>query len=254
MIKAKTKPSWASRVTAACVTAMLTCAGSYAQNRDSEFYTDFNPAGVAEAYLFNTDLVAIGQFGTPVEVGFDSLSLLESREIDLPFTVLTVYKGNISPGDVVLVRLRNDMLAYPGETVSRYEKRIQLLDERRQELRAATAETTEVQRELDAGSITPEEAQRRFREIDIQNGRLISETREWRRIQRRPVSSHGATIEKRGGAIRPNTPYLLAVESIDGNFSYYSLREFNSPIWWGEAADAIRSEIEILKENAPGFR
>lgn len=113
--------------------------------------------------------------------------LLESREVDLDFTVLTVYKGSVRPGAVVMIRSRNDMLVYPGEAVSRYEKRTQLLEERATELRAAAEERAAVQEALDRGDITTAEAEQRFSQRDARDDELIGETAELRRIRRQPI-------------------------------------------------------------------
>lgn len=207
---------------------------------------------IAAGFYSNTDLVAVGRFGPPVEVGDDLLSLLRNREIDMPFTVQIVYKGNVRPGSVVQIRLQSDMLAFPGERISRYEKRRQVIEAKREELHLAASEAAIIDEEHARGEITASERQLRLQEMDARyrDSGLMREIEDLRGIDRAVNVLHVETFYEREGAILPDTDYLVAVHAIDGNPYYYLLDDRLSwGIMWGEIAADIGSEIESLKSS-----
>jgi hypothetical protein len=249
MLKVMKTMQFARSLVLGIVNTTLLFGSALAQNRDSEELRDTSPSYLASHFLLNADLIAVGEFGTPVELGNDPISLLRSRELDILFTIRIVYKGDVGPGDVVQVRLRNDMLAYPGEDISRYEKRLQLFHGKLEELQRAAPEVETVEQQFDRGDITLAERGERLRDIDLRNAQLISESSELTRIQRVLIVSHGPTFYDKSGVIQSDTSYLIAVDSVDGNVSYYSLGETGPVIMWGELANDTRSEIGRLRAS-----
>lgn len=198
----------------------------------------------------HVDLIAVGEFGVPVELGTDQVSLLASRELDLSFEIRGVFKGSVKPEDTVLVRLRSDMLVFPGESISRYEKRRLVYAAKAEELRLAVADAAERVSDLQG-----RERDELARQLQGVNDRIARELAELGRIQRSVFASE-PTFYRKGGVIKPDSSYLLAVASIDGNDRYYVLEERGGGIFWGEFADDIRDEIEAAMSRgslpAPG--
>jgi hypothetical protein len=232
--------------------ALAMCAIGIAQDRDSASWGEYSPDRQANYFLSNADLIAIGEFSAPVDRFMDVKSLLSSQSIDVTFTIQQVLKGNLQPGSTVTVRMNSDMLAYPGESISRYEKRFLLFDEKRGQLAAAairaTAEAADAEKEFEAGEISQLQRDERIRAIDSRNATLIAETNELRAMQRRrPITSHGASFYDQGGVIQSGMSYVIALGSIEGNARYFALGDMGGGIMWGEIAQEIQVEISRLQ-------
>lgn len=200
---------------------------------------------LARNLLGHHELVVTGEFAPPVELGMDIASILRSREVDVDFTVRTVYKGNVRPGYVVRVRLLSDMLAFPGEDVSRFEKRRQLYRNKREELQLAVFEAEQLSRAGHGSSAESDAHILEFEEVAAQLYAELQALRELGGVRYSEFRTHGSTFYQMGGAIEPNSTYVLAVNSIDGNPEYFQLPvDGFGTVVWGELARDVRSELE----------
>lgn len=247
------------RVVAVIAVFIIVLAGNslHAQDRDSELYRDGDAQHVAAVTLsyFDLgyfDLVATGRFGVALDEGEDARSsldratLMNNRDVVVPFIIDRVYQGpaTASPGTTVHIQLPSDMLAYPGELVSRSAVREQMIDRHFAELQAVLAEIDALELALDNGSVKRAEHDTRRQVLDGSISELLAETDGIH--TRRVVVSHGYTFHQVDGVIVRGDPYLIAVSNVDGNSHFYSLDDisYSYSIFWGEWGDDVRAELE----------
>lgn len=195
--------------------------------------------------LLQFDLVAIGIFETPAESANDMATYFRNTELIIPFTVREIFKGSVAPGAVVQITLQSDMLAYPGDAISRYEQRNKELKRRLEILQKAAAEIDNAEQAMKRGQITREEFGRQVREVDMRNARFNAETMEIAQTQRSVNVSHGTTFYQRGGVIHPGKPYLIAAIRSNDSPVYYAIDDtLGFSVLWGDLAQSVRSVFE----------
>src|SRR5690606_37887091 len=119
-----------------------------------------------------------GVFETPAESANDMVTYFRNTELIAPFTVRQVFKGSAAPGAVVQITLQSDMLSYPGDTISRYERRNQELERRLELLQKEAADVNTAEQAMRRGQITREQFGRQARDVDVRNAHFNAETME----------------------------------------------------------------------------
>ena len=91
-----------------------------AQEWDSAFGRTRMPEAWANSLLAYYDLVAVGRFRGIPDFSGDVADLVSRQNLVVMFDISRIYKGSASNGSTIAVQVPNDMLAYPGENISRY--------------------------------------------------------------------------------------------------------------------------------------
>ncbi len=196
-----------------------------------------SPRRLAFSLLRHFELVANGEF-LDIEATPQELRALKREDAIVRFRIHKLYKGPAK--DAVNIRLTRDMLVFPGEDISRYLKREQILDQQEKDLKP-------IREHLDALSETYEAGVIDRREYETESSRLESMVR--KRIDRDGLASgrvfsfisHGTTFYERDGAIRVGQKYLIGVNRIPDSGRVYALDSVfsDSRIYWGEMRDYI---------------
>ena len=193
------------------------------------------------------ELVADGEFYALPESSPEELTALKRGHTRVRFRIHRLYKGVAA--DAIDILLENDMLIIPGEEISRYESRRQILEEVVADLGPVLDQSDALLRSLEAGDVDRQTYTREKEELNAIISKRIGREGlvDWAVL--RPT--HGKTFYDHGGAIRPNERYLLGLNKISHENSAYGLGAYSSlsRIYWGEMRDLIVPAILALGEE-----
>ena len=244
--------------------ALLFCAACYGQDRGRLGYTSeellgmcaeriergtrlpspfnlhsfhYSPIGYASFLSQDFEIVVDGEFQDIPEANGAGPLGLNPKDLSVEFKVMKVYKG--SAPDSIEVSLISDMLKFPGENISRFAKRREVIEDLNAQLQPIRDRLDALQASFDGGEVG-EGAFRTERE------KLLSlradMTRPYRELSFRTLGQiHGETFYERGGAIRENERYVIGIEPISGNTGSYQLQEDPAlpNVFWGEQREDV---------------
>ena len=198
------------------------------------------------------DIVVDGEFYSLPEYSEAELRSLKREDVVIQFRIRKRYKGPVR--DSFKVRLPNEMLVFPGEGISRFEKKHQVLDKQDEDLKPIRQEYRVLLASYEAGE-TDEAAYRvRAREI----GNLIQQRIEsdgLADLARRFVDvDHGKTFYDLNGFIRPGERYLIAFDNNPDGSKDCVLDPFFKfgKLYWGERRAYVLPAFETLILIPPG--
>lgn len=193
--------------------------------------------------LESFDLVAMGRFVDLSLVDSDGKHALRSRTVTTPFRIQGLYSGVETEGSVVDVQLNSDMLAFPGEAISRYAKRQEVHAAFARRMAEAAEERSELDAALRAGAMSDERHRRETARLDVEDMELNEELRAFG--TRGAFRSHGETFYDLGGSIREGEPYLIAVTNVAGEEGAYLLDDLptTTNLFWGEKLEDMLVEL-----------
>lgn len=244
-----------SCVMTALVATSLLAVRSYAQDRGSEHIRNVvvNNDLVAHV-LAQSDLLAIGWFHSPPDEESGRRTLFRAEEMEVPFTVVTDFTGRVGPNTVVTIRLNSDMMAFPGESVSRLEKRNTLRRELNLEAEHRSDRLVAIENDLASSKLSLEGYKRELSRLEAEAKRWNEENAELGARSGRPYVSHGYTFYDVNGAIEPGKIYLISVRMIEHDPFRFHLDEWSSlSVFWGEFADEIRLRAQALTGVSSGI-
>ena len=196
----------------------------------------------ASNLLEDYELVADGEFFALPDASGDDLSALNPENVLVRFRILDLYQG--SAPNCVEIELINDMLIFPGEDVSRFSKRQQVLVAQIAEQQAIREQLAILERTFGAGEIALLEYENETARLAVLKEQQI---REFLATSTRQIGLvHGKTFHDRGGAIRPNERYLIGVNRILDRTHVYRLDEHTTHIFWGETRDDLIAALNDL--------
>lgn len=181
----------------------------------------------------NYDVVADGELYAFPEYSEAELRSLEREDVVIRFRVDKLYKGSLA--ESFEVRLPNDMLEFPGESISRYEKRHQLKKQYAEERSSIQRQKQALMASSKAGEISAEEYRAQSEEIDRQ-------LREIYELDNKLGGSvyvgteHGKAFYDLGGGVRRDEKYLIACDIDPGGTGACLLDHHLSSgkLFWGE--------------------
>ena len=236
--------AWACRL-ALCLAAIH----SHCQHLAVPSIADQDDSYYANFVMAWGTLVARGQFiGLCEDVSTCDAqangNLFERRLATVRFRLDEVFKGHPDPawtadaGDVasVPIRLTTDLLAYPGETITRYEKRKQLAT-------PLLSTARELDDELDDMRRARRTEEPAYQDLRQQRYRIHLRLKVLRPVQVTPPEGR-KMIWDLDGSIRSDVDYLVSLRpDDDGRYAINAL--FDGSIWWGDQAERIAA---LLRE------
>ena len=203
-----------------------------------------NPGGYASDLMDYFELVADGEFCALPESTPEELRALKPEEVVVKFRIHTLYKGPAA--DSLDIQMHMDMLAFPGEGVSRYAKRRQIIAKQDEDLELVWQQYTALESAYKAGEVDEsdfwEEAERHMktmREREKRDG-LSGGRRDY-------LVMDAMTFYDKGGAISAGERYLIGVNPVQEGSNVYLLTEFSgSRIHWGEMREHILPGFDQL--------
>lgn len=172
-------------------------------------------------------------------------NLFERRLATVQFRLDEMFKGHADAagtadaGNVasVSILLTTDLLAYPGETITRYEKRRQLAAPLQSTAQGLDDELRDMRRNGQAEDPAYQDLQR-------QRYRIYLRLKALRPIEVTPPDGMGM-IWDFGGSIRSGVDYLVSLRPDDDG--HYAINPvFDGTIWWGDQAERI---VALLREG-----
>ena len=195
------------------------------------------PADFVSYLLRRYEFVADGQFDGLPEYSLEELKASRPAEVRIKFRINQLYKGQAE--DSIDIRLTDDMLAVPGETISRNAKRHQILEKRNRDLKSVRKQIDDMKRSFEAGEIAEHDYQAERRRLyDIIHNRVQADG---------GISAphifvfDGKSFYDKGGAVGPGENYLIGVNASPEAADAYYIDEFlsKSSIFWGAMRDYI---------------
>ena len=203
----------------------------------------FSARGIAAGIPQSSGLWVDGKFSNlPIGNAEDVLSQ-SPRQISVEFRVARLILGQAS--GTIKVRLNSDMLVFPGERVSRYARRQQVIDAQFEELGPILDSIESLRIRLDEGEIdhatfTNEQSRLQTRVTEIS-----------KKHQEVAVSSlnivNAESFHDHEGAISEDTSYLMQVQPVAGDQGVFYLRRvlgLDTDIYWGERRADILEALE----------
>ncbi len=239
----------AGRITACWFFTPILCGPTLGQDRDSVAVSEVThrpiPAQARASYLLGDyELVADGEFYSFPAASPEELRALQPEDALLRFRIHRLYKG--AAPESIEIEFVNDMLVFPGEDVSRYAMRWQIL--KAKDLEPFEKQLDALERSLEAGEIDRlayelererlyTQIQQRFDRDGLASTRMISVL-------------HAQTFYDLGGAIRPNERYLIGADRTLDRIHVYRLEDFHHEksqgIYWGEMREDVAAALDGL--------
>ena len=182
-----------------------------------------------------------------------SAETLAPHEEIVGFEVARVYKG--SAPERIAIELNSDMLSFSGGDISRYTKRMQIMEEFAETLAPFGDQHHRLYTAFFEGEITEHELRsEESRLIALQDSLVVAiEDKHLSHLSdedRKAVYSeyvrilpklpiHGENFHTRGGAIKARESYLLGMSAVDSETQVFRLDEDSVSVFWGEQRDDI---------------
>ncbi len=211
-------------------------------SRDDPLYSLF-----MGAYWLNSfnQIVVLGEFILAEET---DINPFEARQVSTTFRIDESIKGSEERATIA-VKVHSDQLAYPGEAISTYVKRQQMLSE-------LYAKSLQIDKQMDSlrvaregNEIGDEEFQERKSEIETDKAKLAREYMAVPEAEYHIWVSHGETFYDKGGSIMQKQKYLLAYNQRNDTEYYVSPGGGgNTNIFWGDEAIQLADEVRKMQE------
>ena len=204
------------------------------------------PDDMARWYMTHCDLVAVGRFSAVTVKDYDQN--VQMSGVEALFAVDEVLLG----ADVteVKVRISEGMLVQPGETVSRNTARNVYRNDKSLKLEWHQAVVDDLRDLHRTGAALDEERLAELERLvgNLGYGRLgrIDRATELEFAHRNIAVGWGTTFYLEGGAIHPDTPFLLGLDA-EEHRGHDQLTPIYTLLHWGDyavtVADAIRAAV-----------
>ena len=210
----------------------------------SDIFPDYRAAEWAKRSMDYADLIAVGKFVSVCDPGFGKSPLRDFRVMTAKFKIEELFKdtrGSSEVGTVVDVQVEGDMLIYPGERITRYQKR----KERRQEIDGLIEAVEKRLDDIENGWDLVESAGVRYDEQELRTelAELIHES------LNTPPSMlavfHQPSFYEVGGMIEPNVKYVVALW-LEDDGSFLLAESYDRDIFWGEEAEQMAEAFRSM--------
>ena len=205
------------------------------------------------SYLFrHYEIVADGEFYSFPEYSEAELRLLKREDAFIKFRIHKWYKGPVR--ESFDIRLANEMLVFPGEDISRFEKKHQILDKQDEDLELLLQEYSDLQASYEAGEADEAAYRARVREISKLMQERINRDGLADLARRYIGTDHSKTFFDLGGVIRPGERYLIAFDDNPEGSGVCVLDPFLKfgKLYWGELRAHVLRGFETLILTPPG--
>lgn len=206
----------------------------------SDIYPNFGAEQWARISMDHADLIALGEFVSVCDTEFGKSPLRDFRLLTAKFRIEELYKGTSETGTTVDIQVVGDMLVYPGETITRYQKRKEIrqdINDRKDTIRKRLDDINNrgviesVQDNNDEEKLRAELAVLVRRSLDTPP-RILA------------VLDQPSFYEV-GGMIEPNVQYVIALW-IEDDGSYLLAESYDRNIFWGEEAEQMADAFRSL--------
>ena len=242
----------ALRASALCAACLAMCVPALGQ--DGVGHYGRAPVEFVSGMFRHYDVVADGEFYAFPEYSEAELRSLRREDVVIRFRVDKWYKWwpKEWSRESFEVRLPNDMLAFPGEDVSRFERRNRILDRLDEELESLLRQHDALAASCEAGEIGAQECRARAEEIELQlekNGNR-GELADGRIYL---FMDHASTFYELGGAVRPGEKYVIACNDGPDGSRACALDPFfrSAKLYWGEKRAYTLPGFEALRFATP---
>lgn len=245
-----TKPIWALRINTLWALSLAICGVAHGQEIRQPYVT--SPQEFV-SYLFkHHEIVADGEFYSFPKYSEVELRLLKREDVVIKFRIHKWYKGPVR--ESFDVRLPNEMLVFPGEDISRFEKKHQILDKQDEDLEHLRQEHRDLWAAYEAGETGEETYRARTSEISKLVQERISRDGLADRARRFVGTDHSKTFYELRGVIRPGERYLIAFDDNpdgSGNCALNPFFQFGR-LYWGELRAHVLHGFDSLILIPPG--
>ena len=210
----------------------------------SDIYPNFGAKEWAKISMEYADLIAVGEFVSVCDPGFAKSPLRDFRLVTAKFQIEELFKDTRGPseiGAIVDVQVVGDILVYPGERITRHQKRM----ERRQEIsdrmdvvRKRLDDIANGRRSIESAGVGYDEQELRSELAD-----LVSES-----LNTPPSISavlDQPSFYEVGGMIEPNVKYVVALW-LEDDGSFLLAESYDRDIFWGEEAEQMAEAFRSL--------
>ena len=210
----------------------------------SDIFPDFGAEEWAEMSMDYADLIAVGEFVSVCDPGFGTSPLRDFRLVTAKFKIEELFKdtrGSSEVGTIVDVQVVGDMLIYPGERITRYQKRKEL----RQEINDRRDTVMKMLEGIDMEPHKRAQGIANNRERDLQdeladiNRRLLSVPPSMLAVFHQP------SFYEVGGMIEPNVKYVVALW-LEDDGSFLLAESYDRDIFWGVEAEQMEEAFRSL--------
>ena len=194
----------------------------------------------------NYPIVVFGEFILAEET---DINPFESRQVSTTFRIDESFKG-FEERETIAVKVHSDQLAYPGEAISTYAKRIQMQSELYEKGLQTEKQMDSLRVSWEENEIGDEEFQERKSEIEADYAKLNRDYMAIPEAKYHIVVSHGKTFYDRGGSIMQKRKYLL-VFNLRNDTEYYvsqGINNGNTSIFWGDEAVQLAEQLRKMQD------
>ena len=216
--------------------------GAYADHLfQSDIFPDFGAEEWAKMSMEYADLIAVGEFVSVCDAEFNKPLLRNFRLVTAKFKVKELFKGRHDVGDTVDVAVVADMLVYPGERVTRHQKRSEI----RRKLNDRRDTVMKLLEAIGAAQHAPRQDITNNGKRDLQdeladiNRRLLSVPPSILAVLDQP------SFYEVGGMIEPDVQYVVALW-LEDDGSYLLTESYDRDIFWGEEAEQMADAFRLL--------
>ncbi len=203
-----------------------------------------SPGRTASFLMEECNLIADGEFFAFPYSSPEELQALQPEDVHINFRIHQLYKGEAS--NSIEVQLINDMLVFPGAALSRYVKREIIFERREEDLRPVLRQIKELEKSYKEEKITRQDFEKERNRLNTIVSDRIGQDDLYSTFRRRVRPIHGETFYDRGGAVSPETRYLICVNKLMEDTGAYFLEEDPdvAHIYWGEMRDYVLSGLD----------
>jgi len=199
-----------------------------------------------EYVLSNSDFVGVVIASEIIDSEFE-LPILKNRDVRVVFEIERVFKQPESESaNYITVIMPSDMLIYPGEEKSRYNKRHEILEEIRPRLLELNGQAQALGGGLKNGSISQAEYDSRMSVIGPELSNLAGQVNSM--TVGTLAITHGKSFYELGGRIEPESDYLVFLNKDEhGDYRLTPAVSYNDYVFWDDqATERIRNLEAIL--------
>ncbi|MYA18415.1 MAG: hypothetical protein F4Z28_17425 [Gammaproteobacteria bacterium] len=210
----------------------------------SNIYPGFGAEEWAKMSMENADLIALGEFVSVCDDEFEKPPLRNFRLVTARFEIEELFKATNEShkvGTTVDVQIVGDMLIYPGEKITRYQKREEqreAISDRKDAIRKRLDDIENGRQLLDSAGITDDEHELRAELADLID-RSLNTPPNILAVLDQP------SFYDVGGMIEPDVKYVIALW-LEDDGSYLLTESYDRDIFWGEEAEQMADAFRLL--------
>ena len=210
----------------------------------SDIFPDYRAAEWAKMSMDYADLIAVGEFVSVCDPGFGKSPLRDRRLVTAKFKIEELFKdtsGSSEVGTIVDIQVEGDMLIYPGERITRYQKRKELrqeINDRKHAIRKRLEDIENGRDPVESAGVSYDEQELRTELAELVDRSLNT-----------PPSMlavfHQPSFYEVGGMIEPNVKYVVALW-LEDDGSFLLAESYDRDIFWGEEAQQMAEAFRSL--------